>query len=157
VATTGTRFLQPVQKLTYQAGRRAAIAIATRARQTLFNLIDPQHARRYVIGSGEGFLQAAFALPQVLSMDGGQIQAVQGQLPVMRNGLGRQGFAAARHPHQQHAAWWPNTALTQIRRKQRSLALQPGLEPAQTTNGHLRTTHRDPLNAADIGENPILG
>lgn len=44
-------------------------------------------------------------MTQILPVDSGQVEAVQGKVPVGSNKFGRQEFTAIRHTYQQHTSW----------------------------------------------------
>ena len=124
----------PGQQVAQHPPRHPAVALARIGAHALFDLVDPQHARRQLVGRGQRGAQVLFGLAVVFGVQGAEIQAQQRYPEAAGDGLGQQRLAAALHAQQQHSA-----RRRQARRRvagERGCALaDPALEPART--GHL--------------------
>ena len=94
-------FRHPGDKRAKNPRGRAAVALAAQSGEGLVNFIDPQNAGGEGFRELNGLASAGFRLTDQAAKQTPHIQPQQGQVPMVGDRLGRQGFASALNPHQQ--------------------------------------------------------
>ena len=152
--------LQPEEELPDHARGDAAVVRAARAREPLFDLVDPEDARRDVFRCLERALQLLLGLPDVAALHGRKVEAVEREFPAGGDRLGREGLAAAGHADEQDAARGLESLFPQqaafLRGKEEAFLVEPVPQSREAAHVADALVDGDLLQSRDVGKEAIL-